>query len=115
MNARTISIDFDGVIHKYSKGWCDGSIYDDEVEGAFETMARLQMEGYRLVILTARDDENLPLVKEWFEKKRAKYMYLYDIVVNSVEITNKKTPAIAYIDDRGVRFTNWSDIKKYFC
>ena len=26
-------------------------------------------------------------------------------------VTNKKYPAIAYIDDRAVRFTSWSDVK----
>jgi len=34
------------------------------------------------------------------------------IVVDAV--SNLKPPAIAYIDDRGIRFTNWADITKYF-
>lgn len=30
----TISIDFDGVIHQYSKGWQNGEIYDPPIRGA---------------------------------------------------------------------------------
>ena len=26
-----VAFDFDGVIHKYSKGWQDGSIYDEYI------------------------------------------------------------------------------------
>ena len=29
----TIAIDFDGVIHKNSKGFHDGTIYDEPIEG----------------------------------------------------------------------------------
>lgn len=30
------------------------------------------------------------------------------------EVTSEKPPAIAYIDDRAIRFTNWEDVRKYF-
>ena len=38
MEDKTIAVDFDGFIHKYSKGWHDGSIYDEPVEGAAEAL-----------------------------------------------------------------------------
>lgn len=31
MDKKTIVFDFDGVIHRYSKGWQNGSIYDKPV------------------------------------------------------------------------------------
>lgn len=36
MSKKTICVDFDGVIHKYSKGWQGDVIYDEPVEGAKE-------------------------------------------------------------------------------
>ena len=42
LEKKSISIDFDRVIHKYSEGWKDGTIYDEPVDGAIEAIKRLQ-------------------------------------------------------------------------
>ena len=99
---KTIAIDFDGVIHKYSKGWKDGACYDDPMEGSLEALNRLKRKGYNIVIFTARED--IGAVQWWFE----------DHAGWVPEVTNRKPIAIAYIDDRGIRFTNWKDILNYF-
>lgn len=96
-------IDFDGVIHKYSEKFKDGTIYDIPVEGAIRALKELCDEGYEVVIFTVRPNmEDISLwLKRWgFNKK--------------LKITDKKLPALAYIDDRGIRFTNWKDILNYF-
>lgn len=90
----TIAIDFDGVIHKYSKGWQDGSIYDEPVPGAREALLELAKD-FKLVVFTARSDQNA--VREWISKK----------INLSLPVTNIKPPALAYIDDRAVHFTDW--------
>mgnify|MGYP003657985253 FL=1 len=47
----TIAIDFDGVIHKYSKGWQGlQNAYDPPNDGAVESIKRLKELGFRLVI-----------------------------------------------------------------
>ena len=99
----TICVDFDGVIHKYSKGFQDGEIYDPPIEGAIDALHKLKERGYNVVILTSRNN-TIPKVKEWVKK------YLGP----DIEVTNRKLPALAYIDDRAIRFTNWDDILRYF-
>ena len=36
-----IGVDFDGVIHKNSKGFFDGTVYDDPVEGIKDLLEKL--------------------------------------------------------------------------
>jgi hypothetical protein len=97
---QTVMIDFDGVIHKYSRGWQKGILYDGPVEGAKEALRLLKEElNYKIVIFTARlikDVENLQraAVEAWLKQ----YEIPYDA------ITCEKLPAIIYIDDRGFRF-----------
>lgn len=113
---RTIAIDFDGVIHQYSAGWGDGSVYDDPVAGAFEALHKL-MGRFAVFIFTSRntnqvaywlaangfnvttDDTEFKHDREWNGK-------FWD-VPNVLLITNRKLGAEVYIDDRGLRFETW--------
>jgi|WetSurMetagenome_2_1015567.scaffolds.fasta_scaffold165991_2 hypothetical protein len=89
---RTVAIDFDGVLHRYSKGWNGGKCYDRPTDGALIAVKQLLRDGYDVVVVTAR--ENLYPVEEW----------LYKWGFPDLEVTNTKIPAIAYIDDRAVEF-----------
>lgn len=107
---KTIAIDFDGVIHGYSQGWSDGSIYDPPVEGTKEALENLKSEGYRIYIFTTRtnkifrkknDPDQLPLIKEYLEMHRLPYDKIW---------TYGKPMADVYLDDRAVPFSgNWSE------
>ena len=96
-----IAIDFDGVLHRYSKGWQDGQIYDPPTEGAVETWNKLK-ENYDLVVFTAREGDEQRIFS-WMHQNG------FDIELESV--TNKKPKAFLYIDDRAIRFTNWKDVE----
>jgi hypothetical protein len=108
---KTIAVDFDGVIHQYSKGWHDGTCYDKPIEGSFEALIELDRRGYNVVVFSTREPEQM---KEWFFKWAYKIESIEGEEAPNIEFTNKKPPAIAYIDDRGIRFTNWKDILNYF-
>ena len=77
----TISIDFDRVIHKYPIGWVDGTIYGEPVEGAIESIKKLQDDGYKIIVLTAYSSmgksRNI-LIEQWLLKHGIK----------NVEVTN---------------------------
>lgn len=102
-----IGIDFDGVIHKCSKGYYDGTIYDEPVDGVFEALKKLSQD-YIIIVYTtkAKPDRGLvngktgsELVWEWLEK------YKLSQFVNKV--TAEKPRAVCYIDDRAISFDNW--------
>lgn len=101
-----LCIDFDGVIHGYSKGWQTGEIYDDVVEGFFE-WAEAAKEHFELVIYSSRSSRPsglydmqdwllIQLEKAGIEEKR---LALYDF-----EFAEEKPPAFLTIDDRAIQF-----------
>ena len=73
---RTVAIDFDGVIHNANKGFHDGTIYGDLIEGSSDSLKRISKE-YRIVIFTAKAKKERPLINgktgkelvwEWLKK-----------------------------------------------
>jgi len=103
-----IGIDFDGVIHKCSKGYHDGTIYDEPVSGAKEALEALS-EKYNIIMHTckAKADRGLvngktgvELIWEWLKKN--------DMDKYVTKVTAEKPRAVAYIDDKGFRFTSWN-------
>lgn len=109
---KTIAIDFDGVIHKSRKGFHDGTIYDEEIEGVNSSLDRLSKK-YKIVIFTCKANPDRPLINgkdgitlitDWLERKNL-LKYIDRIVWG-------KPNAKFYIDDKGVRFDNWKNTMK---
>ncbi len=106
---KNIGVDFDGVIHKCSKGYYDGTIYDEPIEGSSEALEELSKK-YDVIIYTAKakPDRGLingktgtQLVWEWLkEHKMDKFV---------TKVTAEKPRAVAYIDDKSVAFNTWND------
>ena len=102
-----LGIDFDGVIHKNSKGFFDGTIYDDPIEGTEEALKKLS-DKYTLICYTAKAKPDRMLINgktgtelvwEWLKKHK------FDKYISKV--TSEKPRAVAYIDDKAIRFSNW--------
>lgn len=92
---KTILVDFDGVIHEYSKGWHDGTAYDGPMQHAKESLEELNTK-YRVVIFSTRSKDQ---IEEWLKKYK----------FPPYPVSNIKEPAICLIDDRAIRFTEWQN------
>jgi hypothetical protein len=103
----TLCVDFDGVIHLYSKGWQDGTIYDVMVPGFFEWAAEAQ-KYFKLVIYSSRSstEEGRFAMGRWLADNLRSWQG------NPIELTMaaEKPAAWLTIDDRAIRFTgDWSE------
>ena len=104
-----IGIDFDGVIHRNSKGFFDGTVYDIPIEGSKEALERISKK-YTIIVYSAKarkdrmlinNKTGVELIWEWLEK--------YDMAKYVKEVTAEKPRAVCYIDDKAIRFTDWTD------
>jgi hypothetical protein len=109
-----VLIDFDGVIHKYSKGIHDCSLYDSPVDGVKDFIDSIK-DKYRVVIFTARLCPVFDIQPNITNEDIADWMNKHNIYYD--EITYKKLPAVAYIDDLGINFSpeagcGWTYVKE---
>tara|TARA_A100001011_G_C14267943_1_gene825602 strand:- start:1021 stop:1428 length:408 start_codon:yes stop_codon:yes gene_type:complete len=108
-----IGVDFDGVIHRCSKGFYDGTVYDEPIPGARTALEKLS-KNYVIVVYSAkaRKDRMLidgktgvELIWDWLKK--------YDMDKFVKDVTAEKPRAVFYIDDKAVRFNGeWSSTFK---
>lgn len=103
-----LCLDFDGVIHRYSKGWQDGEIYDPLTDG-FIAWAYVARDYFRLVIYSSRSKtaEGLMAMQSYLRDQLALSNQLCDdpVTVDDFEFAHEKPPAFLTIDDRGLTFT----------
>ena len=119
----TIAIDFDGVIHKYSQGWKDGSIYDEANMTVLRAMTAWMDNGYAVFIFSTRSPWQ---IKRWltpyfgvkyfaneYEKhftstaRSIKVIHFWTKFWNrtdAIGVTRRKLPALIYVDDRAFKF-----------
>lgn len=128
---KTISIDFDGVIHAYSKGWHTGQIYDEPVPGAISWLLYLTGQ-FHVQIYSTRSNtpagiaamkswlnfyikqyvKSLNLPTEYSETRDKSLDIFYDedwVIRNNcddfyIEFPTEKPLAFVSIDDRAIRF-----------
>jgi len=118
IKAKPLAVDFDGVIHKYSKGWIDGVIYDKPMPDALKIMGELMKQGFDIIIHTTRLNpevhspaevrQQIQMINQWLKKNGFEKGKHYQA------ITALKPKASFYIDDRAIKFTNWQKIRKTF-
>ena len=104
MKKRRIGIDWDGVLIDWH-GFSDfKDAFGEPKEDSVVAVNALVDQGYECYILTAREKKDWGAIRKWLKKHKFPEM----------KVTNVKVPSVAFIDDRGIRFTNWKDIYKYF-
>lgn len=109
---RILCIDFDGVIHNHKLGFHDGTIYGDPIPGALDSIKQLSTQ-YTLIIYTCKANPNRPLINgktgteliwDWLTK--------HGISQCISDVTYTKPNAVAYIDDKAIKFENWSQVSE---
>lgn len=126
---KTVAIDFDGVIHAYSKGYQNGELYDTPIKGAFEAIKALMDEGYSVYIHSTRAPRKIKawllphvMVSEYeaegmggdptlwkytrygFTVKKIPFWTKFWNEENVLGISQRKIPAMVYVDDRALKF-----------
>ena len=116
---KTIVFDFDGVIHSGYRGYRDGSIYGKIDLDLLDYIKEL-MKNYYIVISSNRPAEQIVkymndldygIEFKVFNKDMDENMYWNDSY--AIGVTNQKAVGWLYVDDRGFRYKNLEDLKKF--
>lgn len=98
-----IAIDFDGVLHLYSKGWNGGEIYDPPVSGAKEALTALKKQGHTLYIFSTRNNKLFHKDEKDQQKAMEAWLKQHEIPYDKIWSFGKPM-ADLFIDDRALTF-----------
>ena len=93
MFMKRIMIDLDGVLNEYGEEPFDENYIPEMKKGADKFLKELSEPNTELYLFTTR---NLLLATKWLEKNKIDKYFK--------DVTNVKSPAYIYIDDRAIRF-----------
>ncbi len=88
----TVCVDLDGVLNTFDE-WRGSDFFHPPRDGAREFLSDLHAQGYRVVVFTVR-------WHEWVSK----WLGEHGLAQFVDEVTDRKPPAHAYVDDRAVCF-----------
>lgn len=98
---KTISVDFDGVIHSYTSPWTTADeVRDPPVPGAMEWLVQASQR-FIVCISSARSSQpgGIEAMKTWLAHHE-----LPPSVLEKIQFPTEKPKAVLYIDDRAFRF-----------
>lgn len=110
----TLCLDFDGVIHGYSKGWQGGVVYDLPVPGFFD-WAEKAINHFKLEIFSTRSDSHKTItpMRDWLAVNLWSWKLDHPdsvLTINDFEFPIHKPKASITIDDRAITFKgDWND------
>lgn len=121
---KCVVFDLDGVLHPYSKGWHDGTLYDGIDPDAIALVHTFQEEGHAVAVVTARPTRQLAMIAKTL--RDAGLDAVADTRLQAefweggrngrrIIVTRVKIAAVAYIDDRAVYAGSrayWTEIER---
>lgn len=109
-HSKTLALDFDGTIAEDNK-FGNGSLANILPNPNAQRAVTKLYGRYNIVIFTVRVS---PQWEDWEEQVIQLEAWLKENNIPYDDITSDKPKAVAYIDDKAIRFTNWTDIENYY-